>query len=141
MSEGKHTPTPWRLRTEGNLGSAIEAPSGKRYSELDDGYRIVCSYQECCASDQYLVQEENRRANGEFIVRAVNSHHALVDVLSRWLAYAEEELSEFDLEECESENLCDRCQSAGCINLRIRETRAALSSAAPPVEAKSEVGG
>lgn len=72
-----HTPTPWRLCTTGNLGSAIEAPSGKSYHEGDDGYRIVCSYQECTASPLYAVQEENRRANGAFIVEAVNSYAAL----------------------------------------------------------------
>jgi len=81
MSE--HTPTPWRLRTEGNLGSAIEGPSGKRYGELDDGYRIVCSYQECCASDLYAVLEANRKANGEFIVKAVNNHERLVNALTQ----------------------------------------------------------
>lgn len=84
----EHTPTPWRLRTEGNIGSAIEAPSGKRYSELDDGYRIVCNYQECCASDLYAVLEANRKANGEFIVKAVNNHEALVKALKKLsLAY------------------------------------------------------
>ncbi len=56
--------------------------------------------------------------------------HKSNDALSGWLAFAEEELGEFDLEECEfgdaSEALCHKCQSAGCINLKIRNTRAAL---------------
>lgn len=90
----EHTPTPWRLRTEGNLGSAIEAPSGKRYSELDDGYRIVCSYQECCASDLHAVLEANRRANGEFIVKAVNNHEALVEALKDLVFAVEAEVNE-----------------------------------------------
>lgn len=72
-----HTPTPWRLCTTGNLGSAIEAPSGKAYYDGDDGYRIVCSYQECTASEMYVVQEANRRANGALIVEAVNSYATL----------------------------------------------------------------
>jgi len=53
----------------------------------------------------------------------------LVDVLSRWIAYAEEELSEFDLEDCENEMLCRSCDSAGCINLLICDTLKALSEA------------
>lgn len=78
----EHTPTPWRLCTTGNLGSAIEAPSGKKYSNLDDGYRIVASYQECTASELFLEQEANRRANGAFIVKAVNNHEALAEALA-----------------------------------------------------------
>lgn len=51
---------------------------------------------------------------------------ALVAALKGWLAFAEEELGEFDLEECESEKLCPKCESSGCINLKIRNARAAL---------------
>lgn len=78
MSEkaGGATPRPWRLRTTGNMGSLIEAHSGKHMNELDDGYRTVASFQECCASDLYTVQEANRIANGNFIVEAVNSYDA-----------------------------------------------------------------
>jgi hypothetical protein len=92
----QHTPTPWRLCTTGNLGSAIEAPSGKKYSDLDDGFRIVASYQECCASDLYDELEANRLANGAFIVEAVNSF----EVMKRRIAVLEqviaEDLSPFD---------------------------------------------
>ena len=83
-----HTPPPWRLRTTGNMGNLIEADSGKRVDHLDDGFRTVGSYQECCASDKYADQERNRDANGAFIVKAVNNHDALVDKLGkvvRWL--------------------------------------------------------
>lgn len=73
----EHTPTPWRLRTTGNMGNLIEADSGKSLDHLDDGYRIVATYQECCASDKYQVQDANRRANGAFIVEAVNNYAAL----------------------------------------------------------------
>lgn len=77
-----HTPTPWRLKTTGNLGCAIEADCGGRYDDsLDDGFRVVATYQECCASNLYAVQEANRNANGAFIVKAVNSHDALVAAL------------------------------------------------------------
>ena len=79
MSE--HTPTPWRLRTTGNMGNLIEAYSGKHQGDFDNGFRTVVSYQECCASDKYLEQEANCAANGAFIVKAVNNHEALVDTL------------------------------------------------------------
>lgn len=51
------------------------------------------------------------------------------DALEGWLAFAEEELSEFDLEECTSEKLCPKCESSGCINLKITSTREALAKA------------
>lgn len=54
----------------------------------------------------------------------------VVDALEGWLAFAEEELGEFDIEECESEKLCPKCESSGCINLKIRNTREALAKIA-----------
>jgi hypothetical protein len=74
----KATPRPWRLCTRGNLGSAIEVPSGKSYYDGDDGYRVIASYQECTDSGLYAVQESNRIANGELILRAVNSYDRLL---------------------------------------------------------------
>jgi hypothetical protein len=53
-----------------------------------------------------------------------------LSALYGWLAYAEAELSEFDVQvggdDCSSESLCPRCQSSGCIALKIQETRAAI---------------
>jgi len=51
--------------------------------------------------------------------------------LKDWLAYAEEELHEFDIiedDECSAERLCPKCESTGCIEIKIRNTRAALAS-------------
>lgn len=57
------------------------------------------------------------------------NEQALVEALKGWLSFAEEELGEFDLEECDitgEEGLCQKCQSSGCINLKIRNARAAI---------------
>lgn len=77
------TARPWRLRTGGNIGNSIEAYSGKHHSELDDGYRIVASFQECGPSEKYMDQLANGIANGALIVRAVNNHDALVKALEK----------------------------------------------------------
>src|SRR5574343_1619375 len=89
MSEVKHTPVPWRLRTRGNIGNTIEADSGKRYDSLDDGFRVVAMYQECCASDRCLDEQENRDANGAFIVEAVNNYESLRAKLAKATAALE----------------------------------------------------
>lgn len=51
---------------------------------------------------------------------------ALRAALSDWLTFAEEELSEFDVELCTAERLCHKCQSSGCIYWKIQNTRKAL---------------
>lgn len=61
-----------------------------------------------------------------------NANDALIAALKDWLAFAEEELGEFDLEVCDvigPEGLCPKCESSGCINRKIRNTRAALAKA------------
>lgn len=77
-----HSPLPWRLRTTGNFASTIEAYSGRKYNEFDDGFRIVATYQECTASDLYADHEANRAANGSLIVSSVNAVPALVAALT-----------------------------------------------------------
>jgi hypothetical protein len=64
-------------------------------------------------------------ANAVLISAAPELYEALED----WLAYAEENLSEFDYEDCHAEKLCHRCESSGCINLKIRNARSALLKA------------
>ena len=51
------------------------------------------------------------------------------DALSDWLAFAEEELPEFilDDEPCDGEALCPKCRSSGCVQDKIERTRAALT--------------
>ena len=55
----------------------------------------------------------------------------LEGALKDWLSFAEEELSEFDVEECTSDHLCPKCERSGCINMKIADTRAALSHTGP----------
>ena len=55
----------------------------------------------------------------------------MAEALEDWLNYAEDNLSEFDLEECFADaetTLCPRCQISGCINMKIRSVRSALSA-------------
>ena len=62
MSKIKHTPTPWRL-----------GRNGTDYCVFFGDEKFVA---DCEASDT-----DEDRANAAFIVRAVNSHQALVDAL------------------------------------------------------------
>lgn len=50
------------------------------------------------------------------------------EALEQWIAFAEANLGEFDVEECDSETLCPRCQNSGCITLKITETREAINN-------------
>ena len=82
-----------------------------------------------CGKSPTLTRKE-QVANATLIVTAVNTYPAvegLVKALEDWLYYAEENLSEFDYEDCHAEKLCHRCESSGCINLKIRNARNALS--------------
>lgn len=70
MSETKHTPTPWYLAD-------------------DDDCRICCPEEDVCTADthrdEYSPDEDEAIANAAFIVRAVNSHDALVEALQSLL--------------------------------------------------------
>lgn len=68
-------------------------------------------------------------------VLALNSPSAAretIEALQMWLAFAEEELSEFDEEygKCVGEKLCPKCESSGCIQMKISQTRLAIRSLA-----------
>ena len=64
-----------------------------------------------------------REANGNAIKEVPN----MIEVLKDWLSYAVSNLSEFDGEKCDPDgDLCPRCMHSGCINLKIRNTRAIL---------------
>ena len=66
-----HTPGPWRIRTNGNIGNAIEADCGLRSPLFaDNGFRTVATFQSCCASDRYDEQQANALANAHLIVAA-----------------------------------------------------------------------
>lgn len=74
-----------------------------------------------------------RTHHANAIVRTVNTYPAVADLaeaLANWLEYAEDNLSEFDLDECfsdEETNLCPKCRSNGCLNKKISNARTALN--------------
>lgn len=61
MAESKHTPIPW----------LIDGSNSNEFIVSADGGRVAS----CCVNGRYWREAE---ANAEFIVRAVNSHAALV---------------------------------------------------------------
>lgn len=73
MSE--HTPTPWRLPKV-----PAEAPDATIVCDADGG-----SIADCTPAGPWI-PEEQAEANAAFIVRAVNSHDALVKAIHDYLA-------------------------------------------------------
>lgn len=72
---GGHTPTPWRV---GYTGRCIikEVPG---LSDSDDGYTVAV------LTAHSLLPNSEAKANAAFIVRACNSHDALVKALDTFL--------------------------------------------------------
>jgi len=78
-----HTELPWRIKTTGNIGNAIEAHAGMppRF-EGDDGYRTVCMVQSCCPSDSLADDERtNFEANRNLIITAVNTYPYVAELV------------------------------------------------------------
>jgi len=71
MSEVKHTPGPWRLKTTGNYGNTIEARTGDD-ADGHPRYSVVCSYQSALPRGRYTfdVEEQNAQSNGRLIAAA-----------------------------------------------------------------------
>ena len=118
----KWTPGPWRI-IEMRGGWTIEGPN--------NGYgdRVCVSENDIHDSSYYNSRPESN-ANAKLIAAAPD----LFEALKELLVYANEHLSEFDVDgdECviESEHdLCPKCRPIGCIQLKIREARAALRKA------------
>ena len=63
------TPGPWRLKTTGNFGNAIEAFRGV-VGEYDDGWRVVAMYQHCEPTGLWAAEQENAAANARLIAAA-----------------------------------------------------------------------
>ena len=68
---------------------------------------------------------EHSEANARLIAAAP----ALYEALAAWLLFAEAHFPEFDLEPCDSETLCPKCEPAGCITMKIERARAAIKLA------------
>ena len=80
MTESKHTPIPWKVNTF----------AGRPNSEVFSNDTLIC---DCRATNVEMTSEEIE-ANAEFIVRAVNSHQALLDALK--CLYRDEKLDDGD---------------------------------------------
>ena len=71
MSDKKHTPTPWRLSADG--GAITTSKPG-----ILEGSKTICG-----GLDNPLKDQDECKANAEFIVTACNSHDELLDTLNR----------------------------------------------------------
>lgn len=71
MTKSNHTPTPWHV-IEGNKSIYICNPKGTPIAELN-------LY---IGDSGFITKDKNGIANADFIVRAVNCHDELVDVLN-----------------------------------------------------------
>ena len=84
-----------------------------------------------CMGRQYSCSCGYDATTEKLLIEAAEHIRGLEGALKDWLSFAEEELSEFDVEECTSDHLCPKCERSGCINMKIADTRAALSHAGP----------
>ena len=109
MTEAKHTPTPWRISPYG-CGFEIE-------SEQD---LIIAQVQQVkpLSNETALLE---RHANAAYIVRAVNSHAALVNALGATLSYRLRKPVPF------ADHECDWCNE--CVDRMNQMQRAALALA------------
>jgi hypothetical protein len=81
MRSSKFTPGPWRLKTSGNLGNAIEAYCGEWRGE--GRWSIVCTFQNALSDPALRTLDEenvNEAANGNLIAAAPKLYKTLEDV-------------------------------------------------------------
>jgi len=84
-----HTKTPWRVRRDEyplNFGRFIVSSEGHEFLYLSAGN-----------NDGLTDSVEEDEANAEFIVRACNSHEALVEACSDAVEYLRGNLHNFDI--------------------------------------------
>jgi hypothetical protein len=75
--ESQHTPTPWKLGASWANGRII-GPNDQSVVDLEDD--DACGDPECCGAPTYRVVLSE--ADAAFIVRACNSHAALVAAIN-----------------------------------------------------------
>ena len=117
MSKAAHTLPPWVVFIDDDLDFlAIE--------DERDG-KSICEF----TGEEIGVDEA--RENFDLIVRAVNSHAALVATLENILEFMEDKFHEFDGADCDPDDgkLCPKCESNGCIEMKFKQIRAALKLA------------
>lgn len=88
MSETKHTPTPWRVEEGTDLiwGKCSE----EDMTTYGMGFPIVTGFSGMGSWTKGRPDMDEREANAAFIVKAVNSHQALVDAVTATRALVSE---------------------------------------------------
>lgn len=85
-----HTPGPWKVKHEQGDMPYVVSEQGKKW-----GNPVVCQFYEDVTPEDsvtfgpWLKANENAQANAEFVVRACNSHDALLEALDSLLSFAE----------------------------------------------------
>lgn len=114
MSEGKHAPLPWHVNHDRPYDGISQISISNGDTQI---IANVVTYKRTHGVD-------GGAANAAFIVRAVNSHDALVKALTDMLI----EFGGRQHKDCD----CNACKV-------VRRACDILAAAAPPVESKSEV--
>lgn len=104
MVETQHTPTPWELTPRRPGDKVIRISAGDSYG----GVQIEVNCDDC--------DTEIADANAEFIVRAVNSHAALVAALTRMLKAEGGFADDFECG-CDSITPCHLCEARVALGL------------------------
>lgn len=74
--ETKHTPTPWQVSDKPRHGDVVI-----KTMQPNGVYHVAYVTDDC--DELYQIDEVAKRKNAEFIVRACNSHYALVEALKK----------------------------------------------------------
>lgn len=103
------------------------------YQEQSDAYTHIVR----AGERRFITQlSQDRSGTAEANARLIAAAPELYAALLEMMVVAEDRLSEYDVEgdECEiksERDLCPGCREVGCIQLKIREARAALAKASP----------
>ena len=129
MSEpqSKLSPLPWAYRPiEYDGWGYIRGSNGQLAAVAREGEH--CGPRKI---DEFRVAKKDPcETNGRLIVRACNSHDALVAALEDLLIVAQNARCEGETCEAEEpEDLCALCHEIGCVGMKIRAARAALALA------------
>lgn len=92
----KHSPLPWSIHSWSDKELlAVSSPDGDFVSEtvrIGSGEKLICDCEYNNAGRGYPRPErEENKANFELIIRAVNSHHELMESLETIISVSEKE--------------------------------------------------
>jgi hypothetical protein len=104
------TDGPWRR------GSGRDAQT-----VFDAQARVVAD--KCGYNDGFFIAAFNPQA----VLELLSSYSQMREALEEALRFMESKFGEFDVEDCDGDNLCPKCESVGCIKFKFNLIRAALS--------------